>query len=59
MRNSQVVFSAGTKLAFRTFAPILVIASLLIIFKPDARAVPSYSRQTGLPALPAISHPRS
>lgn len=38
MRNSQVVFSVGTKLAFRVFAPILVMASLLIICKPDLLA---------------------
>jgi hypothetical protein len=49
MRNSKAALPATATLAFRTFAPILVIASLLVIFQPDARAVPSYSRQTGLP----------
>ncbi len=49
MRNSQVVLPASTTLAIKTLAPILVIACLLIIFKPEAHAVPSYSRQTGLP----------
>ena len=34
---------------FRALAPIIVVACLLIFFKPEARAVPSYSRQTGLP----------
>ena len=49
MRNSQVGLPAGTTLAIKTFVPLFVIALLLIILKPDAQAVPSYSRQTGLP----------
>src|SRR6266404_6496792 len=33
----------------KTLSSILAIAWLLIVFKPEAQAVPSYSRQTGLP----------
>jgi hypothetical protein len=49
MRNSQVGLPTCTTLAIKTFAPIFVIVLLLVILKPDAHAVPSYSRQTGLP----------
>jgi hypothetical protein len=49
MRSSKFVFPAGTTLLTKIFGPILVIALLLVVFKPEARAVPSYSRQTGLP----------
>jgi hypothetical protein len=48
MRNAQVVFPAGSTL-LKTVGPVVLIASLLAIFKPEANAVPSYSRQTGLP----------
>lgn len=49
MGNSKAVFSRGSAILMRVFAPVLVIAWLLIILKPEAHAVPSYSRQTGLP----------
>jgi hypothetical protein len=49
MRNSKVVFPAGSAYLIKVLGPILVIASLLVILKPEAKAVPSYSRQTGLP----------
>jgi hypothetical protein len=48
MQNSQSIFSSATFLV-KVFGPILVIALLLVVFKPEAHAVPSYSRQTGLP----------
>jgi len=48
MRNSHFVFHANTRLLIKTFGPIVLIA-LFMIFKPEAHAVPSYSRQTGLP----------
>src|SRR5712664_1508150 len=48
MRNSLFVFPASTRLLIKTFGPILVVALLLMILKPEAHAVPSYSRQTGL-----------
>jgi hypothetical protein len=49
MRNSKVVFPAGSTFLIKALGPILGIAWLLIVFKPEAHAVPSYSRQTGLP----------
>jgi hypothetical protein len=49
MRNSKVVFPAGSTFLVKVLGPILVIAWLLIVLKPEANAVPSYSRQTGLP----------
>src|SRR5580704_18289545 len=48
MRKLNQFSSTGTTIP-KTFTPIVVIASLLIILKPEAHAVPSYSRQTGLP----------
>src|ERR1700676_5522377 len=48
MRKSHEFLSAGITI-LKTFTPIVVIVSLLVILKPEARAVPSYSRQTGLP----------
>ena len=35
-------------LTIKRSIPILVIVCILVIFKPEANAVPSYSRQTGL-----------
>jgi hypothetical protein len=49
MQNSKFVFPAGTPFLIKAGGPIFVIAWLLIVSKPEARAVPSYSRQTGLP----------
>jgi hypothetical protein len=49
MRKSHEFLSAGITI-LKTFTPIVVIVSLLVILKPEAHAVPSYSRQTGLPA---------
>src|SRR3984893_236168 len=49
MRNSRVVCPAGTPSLIKALGPILVIAWLLFAWKPEAHAVPSYSRQTGLP----------
>jgi hypothetical protein len=48
MRESHQVFPAHTPL-LKALIPMAVIVSALIIVKPEARAVPSYSRQTGLP----------
>jgi len=44
-------FSTSGFLAFtlKIFGPVFVILWLLVALKPDAHAVPSYSRQTGLP----------
>jgi hypothetical protein len=48
MRNSHEFVPVRTTL-LKIFTPLVVIASLLVILKPEAQAVPSYSRQTGLP----------
>jgi hypothetical protein len=39
----------GTQVLVKASAPALLIAFLLLAYKPSAHAVPSYSRQTGLP----------
>ena len=49
MRMLKCVFSADTNFLIKAFGPILVAAWLLFAWKPEAHAVPSYSRQTGLP----------
>ena len=49
MRNSRFAFPTGIAIPTKVLGPLLVTASLLILFKPEAHAVPSYSRQTGLP----------
>jgi len=49
MRNSKVVLPSGSAILMKALGPFLVIAWLLILSKPEAQAVPSYSRQTGLP----------
>ncbi|HEY4818986.1 MAG TPA: hypothetical protein VIH67_16280 [Candidatus Acidoferrum sp.] len=48
MRNSKVAVPRRTPILMKALGPSLVIAWLLIVWKPEARAVPSYSRQTGL-----------
>lgn len=48
MRKLDQFSSPGTTIV-KILTAIVVIASLLIILKPEAHAVPSYSRQTGLP----------
>jgi hypothetical protein len=49
MRNSEFVFPTGVPLFVKTLSSVLAMAWLLVAFKPEAHAVPSYSRQTGLP----------
>jgi hypothetical protein len=49
MRNSKVVVPLGSTILMKVLGPILAIVWLLIVWKPEAHAVPSYSRQTGLP----------
>jgi hypothetical protein len=49
MPNSKFAFPAVTTFVLKALGPILAIALLLITVKPEAHAVPSYSRQTGLP----------
>ena len=47
MQNSHAVVPARTVFV-KTLTAMVAIASLLVIFKQEANAVPSYSRQTGL-----------
>jgi len=49
MRTADFSFPARGSLLLKTLGPIIVLALLLFLFKPEAHAVPSYSRQTGLP----------
>src|SRR5947209_9694446 len=42
-RNASV-----SRISLKILVPLAVCALLLVMFKPEARAVPSYSRQTGL-----------
>jgi hypothetical protein len=49
MRNSTVALPAIARSSIKIFGPIFVAVWLLIALKPDAHAVPSYARQTGLP----------
>lgn len=44
-KSNSAVFP---KILIRIFVPVFICALLLVMFKPEARAVPSYSRQTGL-----------
>jgi hypothetical protein len=49
MRDAKCVFPAGTTILVKTLGPVFVVVWLLFALKPEAQAVPSYSRQTGLP----------
>src|ERR1700682_831755 len=49
LRNPNFVFPRGAGVLIRILVPMLGLAWLLLVFKPEAHAVPSYSRQTGLP----------
>ncbi len=48
MRNLQFALRPATGFPVKAFRALFVVASLLILM-PEAFAVPSYSRQTGLP----------
>jgi hypothetical protein len=48
MPDSKFAFPAVTTFVLEALGAILAIALLLITVKPEAHAVPSYSRQTGL-----------
>jgi hypothetical protein len=39
MRNTHFVFPASTRLLIKTLGPILVVALVLMILKPEAHAV--------------------
>ena len=49
MRATNIVVSAMGRLLLKSSGSILVTALLLMTLKPEAHAIPSYSRQTGLP----------
>jgi hypothetical protein len=49
MQKRKLVVPAGIARVVKVLFPVIVIAWLLIAFKQNAHAVPSYSRQTGLP----------
>jgi len=49
MRNPQSALRPATGLLVKACGTFFTVASLLILFIPKAFAVPSYSRQTGLP----------
>ncbi len=49
MRNSETTLPAVVRFSVRFLIPVFAVAWLLVAFKPEAHAVPSYSRQTGLP----------
>lgn len=49
MGNASSVSRVGTTAVLKALGPIFVIGWVLFVFKPNAHAVPSYSRQTGLP----------
>ena len=49
MRSSGPIFPLQTASWSKVLVAVFVLGGLLTALKPDARAVPSYSRQTGLP----------
>lgn len=49
VERPKMVSSSRVARLMNALAPVVVIASLLVFLKPEAHAVPSYSRQTGLP----------
>jgi hypothetical protein len=49
MQRPKMVLTEGTRILLKALAPLLLIALLVLIYKPNVHAVPSYSRQTGMP----------
>jgi hypothetical protein len=49
MRNLRSNPPSRTSTSLETLAEVFMVASALILLPPDARAIPSYSRQTGMP----------
>ena len=49
MRNPQSITRHATGLGVSAFSTLCTVAISLILFVPEASAIPSYSRQTGLP----------
>jgi len=48
MRKSRGDWGRGSGMLLKMLAPVFLIAWMLVVFKQEAQAVPSYSRQTGL-----------
>lgn len=48
MNSPDLHISRNTRLTVKAIVPVLMIAAVLLLYKPNAHAVPSYSRQTGL-----------
>jgi hypothetical protein len=49
MRSPKIAVAAATRVLLKALLPFMGIACLFFVYKPSAQAVPSYSRQTGLP----------
>src|ERR1700688_358908 len=49
MQGPKMALSEVTRIVLKALAPLLLIALLALVYKPNAQAVPSYSRQTGMP----------
>jgi hypothetical protein len=48
MQNPELAVTRGTPILLKALAPIILIALLILLYKPGVHAVPSYSRQTGM-----------
>ncbi|HZV59367.1 MAG TPA: hypothetical protein VFF42_03445 [Candidatus Eremiobacteraceae bacterium] len=49
MQDEICRYARSAKSLIKLVIPVMLSVCLLVAFKPEARAVPSYSRQTGLP----------
>src|ERR1700687_4790365 len=49
MHYGNFQYARISKVLIKFFIPVAIGVWMLVAFKPDAHAVPSYSRQTGLP----------
>src|SRR5258707_15840544 len=49
MQRSKLDVTGSTRILLKALAPILVIMLVVLFYKPSVHAVPSYSRQTGMP----------
>jgi hypothetical protein len=49
MQSPKPAVTGSTRVIFKATAPILLIVLVALFYKPSVHAVPSYSRQTGMP----------
>ena len=49
MQNSESLSATFARNLVKAVSAVLIMMGLSLVFKPEAQAVPSYSRQTGLP----------